>query len=247
MQIELQQRDVELIRFLYAHRVASYSQIWRKFFPGRDKSVFTRRLKRLCRGGFVKSAMMPIKGESAERYLMPSENTFEMVRHHWGFEIDKPLYKSESPSHDMHAVDVALRLEKLSQYKKLLPENLLQSSSTLMKDERLGDLVRAQSDGALYITGKTGKEFLFALEIELSDKSLDRYKSKLSAYYLATGINGVLYICSDQRVIAPLVKADEEVRKERNSILHFALEADALAASDKITFRNARSGSFDLK
>lgn len=191
--------------------------------------------------------MMPIKGEYAERYYLPSEKSYELVRHHWGFEIDKPLYKSESLTHDMHIVDVALRFEKLTQFRKLLPENLLQSSSSLIHDEFLGDLVKAQSDGALYVSGKSGRDHLLALEVELSDKSVDRYRSKLSSYYLAKRITGVLYICSDQRVIAPLVKADEEVRKDRNSVLYFALEADALADCERITFRNAKSGSFDLR
>ncbi len=247
MALELQKRDVELVRFVYAHRVVSYSQIWRKFFADRTIGTISPRLKRLTKEGYLKSAMMPIRGHYAERYFMPSEKSYELVRHHWGFEIDRPLYKSESIVHDMHLADLAIRMEKLTQFNKLLPENLLQSSSALIQDLFLGDLVRAQSDGALYATGKTGKGFLFALEMELSDKSIDRYKSKLSAYYLAKGINGVLYVCADQRVIVPLVKADEEIRKDKPSILHFALEADALADSEKITFRNAKSGSFDLK
>jgi len=247
MSLELQPRDVELVRFVYAHRVVSYSQIWRKFFSDRHKTTVSHRLKRLRNDGFIKSAMMPIKAGYAERYFMPSEKAYEVVRHSWGFEIDRPLYKSESIVHDLHMVDLAIRMERLTQFNKLLPENLLQSSTALIQDPFLGDLVRAQSDGALYVTGKSGRGYLFALEMELSDKSLDRYKEKLSAYYLMKGIQGVLYVCSDQRVIAPLVKADEEIRKERESVLHFALEADALASSNKITFRNAKSGSFDLK
>lgn len=247
MPIELQQRDVELIRFVYAHRVVSYSQIWQKFFANRTIGTISPRLRKLTRDGFLKSAMMPIRNNYTERYFMPSEKSYEVVRHHWGFEIDMPHYKSESIAHDMCLVDLAFRMEKLTQYSKLLPENILQSSSALSQDTFLGDLSRAQSDGALYVTGKSGRVILFALELELSTKNVERYKSKLSAYYLAKGIRGVLYVCADQTIMSLLTKADEEIRTDRDSILHFTLLADALADCDKITFRNAKSGSFDLK
>ncbi len=246
MPLELQPRDLEIIRFVYAHRVASYSQIWRKFFPEKTIGTISPRLKKLIKGGFLRSAFQAINGGHAERYFLPCENAFEIVRHHWGFEIDKPHYKSESIVHDLHLTELAMRLEKLKQFKKLLPENLLQSSSTLTDDPFLGDLVRAQSDGALYITGLSGRGYLFALELELSDKSIERNKSKLSAYYFAKGVQGVLYFCSDESVIGPLSKADAEVRKDKNSIVYFALESEALCDSDKITLRNAKGGSFDM-
>lgn len=247
MPLELQQRDVNLMRFVYAHRAVSYSQIWRKFFSDRVKSTISERLKRLRKEGYLRSAMMPIKGDYAERYFMPSEKAFQFVRHHWDFEIDKPLYKSESIAHDLQLVDLALRMEKLTQFKKLLPENLLQSSSALIQDTFLGDLVRIQSDGALYATGTDGLGYLFALELELSTKNVERYRSKLSSYYLVRGIRGVLYVCADQTIISLLLKADEEVRKDRNSILHFVSLTDALKDSDRIIFRNAKSGGIDLE
>lgn len=235
------------MRFVYAHRAVSYSQIWRKFFSDRVKSTISERLKRLRKEGYLRSAMMPIKGDYAERYFMPSEKSFQFVRHHWDFEIDKPLYKSESIAHDLQLVDLALRMEKLTQFKKLLPENLLQSSSALIQDTFLGDLVRIQSDGALYATGTDGLGYLFALELELSTKNVERYRSKLSSYYLVRGIRGVLYVCADQTIISLLSKADEEVRKNRNSILHFVSLTDALKDSDRIIFRNAKSGGIDLE
>ena len=247
MTIELQQRDVELLRFVYAHRVVSYSQVLRKFFTDRHKSTAAHRLKRLRKHGYVKSAFMPIRNGCAERYLMPSEKSYEVVRHHWGFEIDRPHYKSESIVHDLRLVDLVLRMEKLTQFQKLLPENLLQSSSSLTHDPHLGDLVRAQSDGALYIAGKSGRGFLFALEMELSTKNIERYKSKLSSYYLAERIDGVLYVCADQVIVSLLAKADKEARKDQRSRLHFVLEADAIADSDKITFRNTENKSFNLR
>lgn len=247
MSLALQPRDIEIIRFVYAHRVASYSQIWQKFFAGRVKSIISDRLKRLRKEGYLKSAMMPIKGNFAERYFMPSKKAFQFVRHHWGFEVDRPLYKSESILHDLRLVDLTIRMERLSQFKKLLPENLLQSSTALVEDPFLGDMVRAQSDGALYVTGKTGRGFLFALEMELSTKNVDRYKSKLSSYYLARGIHAVLYVCADQTIVSLLTKADEEIRKDQDSILHFAFLSDALKDNDRITFRNAKRGSFDLE
>lgn len=247
MRVELQQRDLDLIRFVYAHRAVSFPQIRRKFFANRVKSTISGRLKALRNAGFIKSAMMPIKADYAERYFMPSEKALEFVRHHWGFEIDNPLYKSESIVHDLCLVDLAMRLEKLTCFKKLLTENRLQSSSALTQDDFLGNLVRAQSDGALFVTGKSGSGHLFSLELELSTKNVERYRSKLSNYYLAKGIRGVLYVCADQVIMSLLTKADEEVRKGEKSILHFALLDDALADRDKIIFTNAKSGGIELQ
>lgn len=247
MLLKLQQRDVDILRFVYAHRAVSFSQVWKKFFSGKAKSTVSMRLLGLCKDGYLDQGLHYTNGKYAQRYFMPRENLYGLVRHHWGFELDKPLYRSDSVMHDLRAVDIAVRFEKLSQFQKLLTENVLQSSSALLDDPNFGGLVRLNADGALVVSGKSGRSYLFGLEVEVSKKSPERYKSKLNAYYLTSGIQGVIYVYSDETIRTLLAKADSEIRKDKKSLLHFVSESDALSNLEKITVFNAKEGSFDLK
>ncbi len=64
---------------------------------------------------------------------------------------------------------------------------------------------------------------------------------------LGNAIDGVLYVCADQTITSLLAKAEEEIRKDRSSILYFASLDDALAGNEKITLRNAKGGNFILR
>jgi hypothetical protein len=47
-----------------------------------------------------------------------------------------------------------------------------------------------------------------------------------------------LYICSTPQIAAVVARADREIRRDRDSIVRFLSEQDALAATEKMIFLN---------
>jgi len=181
-----------------------------------------------------------------QKCFFPEEKCIELISSLWKFKIDKPHFKSESPEHDIRLTELRLRLERLPQFRGFFPENLLQSSSDLAEDTILGDFVKIQSDGALVLKGSESSQLVYSVEMEISLKNAFRYTQKLASYYLSENIDGILYVCSKPAIIQSLKEADIEVRKNRDSILHFVIEKDVFQSSNKIIFTNAKEGFLDL-
>ena len=233
MSVELQRRDMEVLKCVFEQRALSYDQIQRHFFSGRTKSVPSSRLMRLWDEGLVGKECRLDKNLMS-RYFVPTAKGFAAGRSSWRYWIDNPHFKSESIDHDIRAAEVALKFKKLKCCVEYLPENLLQSSAELKESQDFGAFVRIQSDAALVLRGKTGGEFLFGLEVELSTKTAERYKAKLSHYYIEQRVNGFFYICGNQSVANAVAKADEELRGDKESRLHTALEKDVISPDGQV-------------
>jgi len=237
--VELQERDYEILKLVFSFRVVTLSQIARRHFPGKHKSIWERRVSQLCRDGFMKSGAIMRNGRM-EKCLFPCTKAAETLVNAWRFEIDKPLFKSESPEHDVRLAELGLKLERLAGFRMFLPENLLQSSSELAQDSILADFVKVQADGALAMKVQNGEQQVFAVEMELTPKHIARYKDKLASYYLADTVDGILYVCGTQEIVNCLAEADEAARGRHESILHLALEKDAVGPGEKVIFHRGK-------
>jgi hypothetical protein len=233
-----QSRDRDILQFVYTFRVATYEQIRKKFFSKNHASVAHRRILELCKNDylamrFVETAYKPIKCVSLK------EKAWPLIVERWPFEMDRTLFKSESPLHDIKLLEVMLRFEKLKAFDDFFSENVLQSSSALLNDPVYRDLVNIQSDGALLLKDPEGRSYLYALEFESSRKSLERYRKKLEAYYRVGSIDGVIYVCGEQGIMDCLAKVNDEVRTEKETILYMGLERSVLESSGELFFKSS--------
>lgn len=245
MAMEVQERDVGILKYVFANRVVSYEQIVRRFFPNCHKTAGHRRIRKLCREGLLEVSVILI-GKMPLFYVELTEKAWPIISHEWPFYIDRPHFKSESPLHDMRMGEIVPLFEKLTTFRTFLSENLLQSSTDFTEDYEVKSLVKLQSDGALILNGPDGHTYVFGIEFEMSKKSQQRYQDKLLRYYIAHELDGVIYICSSQTIINVIAKADEEIRGERDSIVHFNLEENVLKSKEKIYFKNAKEDGIEL-
>lgn len=245
MAIEVQKRDAKILKMVFACRVASYSQIANRCFGDLHKTIAYRRIRKLCDNGLLQPKIA-VSDKFEDKYLEATEKSWKHIQELWSFVVDRPHFKSESPVHDLRLNEIVFRLEKLKTFRAFYTENLLQSSSALAQDKYVRDLVNIQADGALFLNGPDGKIYVYGVEFESSKKAPERYRDKLSAYYLARGISGVIYICSEQEIVSSLVRIDKELREDRRSILHFGFENEVLESRDKIVFKNAKEHAIEL-
>jgi hypothetical protein len=237
LKIKLQPRDIQIMKFVFACRVVTYDQIARRHFPNTSVVIARRRIRNLAEHGYFKTGHVLI-AKYVERTIQPLPPVWPQIGEKWNFHVDKPHFKSESPGHDVRMTELILRFEKLTNFRSFFTENLLQSSSALRSDPRFRDLDGIQPDGILVVKDQNGAELFYAIELEISKKTPERYREKLLGYYLARGIDGVLYICSTPQIAAVVARADREIRRDRDSIVRFLSEQDALAATEKMIFLN---------
>lgn len=241
----LQERDLEILKFAFKFRVVSYDQIRRKFFAASDGSAPRRRIVELCdvhllKADFVYFRKKPVKCVSL------TEKGWERIGAAWPFTVDRPHFKSESPEHDLRLAELHSRFECLSLYDDFLSENLLQSSSALLDTPEYRDLVNLQADGALALKDENGRRYLYSVELEISKKTIERIQKKLSAYYRAGGIDGVIYVCAHHEIRDLIAKVDRDVRTDKASVVYLGDESAVLQSQGKMLFKNVERDAIGL-
>lgn len=245
MAIDIQLRDQRIMRHVFAYRVATYDQVRRKFFAKNFETVARNRIRKLVSHGYFRSFGAERDGILI-RCLSLTEKAWPLISEKWGFDVDKPHFRSESVRHDFGLTEIALKFEGLQSFARFLPENLLQSSSALAADPLFRDTINLQSDGVLVLKDKDGGSILYAVEYEISKKSPDRYLKKIGAYYQAGGIDGVLYVCGSQEIADAVARADSQARTGNESIVFLAGESGVLKSETKIIFKGVDGGGIGL-
>jgi hypothetical protein len=233
------------MKFVFACRAVTYDQIARRHFPKTNEIVVRRRIRRLADAGYLKIGVIDLAGKVV-RVVQPLPAMWPVISEKWQFAVDTPHFKSESPEHDVRMAEVFMRLEKLTSYRSFFTENLLQSSTALAEDPRFKDAARIQSDGALTVVDAKGVSKIYAVELELSKKTPDRYRQKFIDYYLAHSLDGVLYVSPEREVVSLVARIDQEISRDRDSIVHFAFESSVLSANPKIIFSNREEQKIEL-
>lgn len=245
MAFAIQKRDIQILKYAFSFRVVTYEQIIRRYFPKSDESAAYRRIRALCAEGFLKQEFVPL-GNRAIKSVAATEWAWPTISEHWSIEIDSPHFKSESPFHDIRMADIAARFERLTSFRSLMTENLLQSSSALAENPMYRDLRLLQADGALSLNGPDGRPYLYGIELEVSKKTIERYNDKLTSYYRASGIDGVIYVCSNQEIMNLVARSDRQARTGKDSIVYLGLESSVLESKEKIYFKNVESKGIGL-
>lgn len=245
MKIVMQNRDREILKHAFMFRVVTYDQVRRRLFAANKDSAARRRIRKLCavhllRASFVHRDKKPVK------CLSLTDKGWSFIARSWPFEIDRPHFQSESAEHDVRLAEVHSRLEKLNLYADFLSENVLQSSSVLKDKLEFRDLINIQADGALVLKDPGGRRYLYAVELEVSRKTIERYQKKLSAYYRIGGIDGVIYICAGQELKDLIAKVDREIRTGKESIVYLGDESGVLNSQGKMFFKNVESNGLGL-
>lgn len=245
MKIVVQHRDREILKYVFVFRVVTYDQVRRRFFPANKDSAARRRIRRLCdvdllRAFFVQRDKKPVK------CLGLTEKGWSVIARSWSFEIDRPHFQSESAEHDIRLAGIHSRFEKLTLYADFLSENVLQSSSVLKDKPEYRDLINIQADGALALKDPSGRRYLYAVELEVSRKTIERYQKKLTAYYRVGGIDGVIYICADQEINDLVARVDREIRTTKESIVYLGDESSVLNGQGKMFLKNVERNGLGL-
>jgi hypothetical protein len=215
----LTERDLLLFKGLFEHRVLDIQEIAKSYFPHADLSTVRKRLFVLSSAGYLKKGAV-IRGNG--RFVIYSLNKtgVEFLDQSYPYEIEEKNVRSNSIEHDIELFRIRKIISSLEVVRKYFTENMLQSCQELQDSNIFSAFKDLRSDAALELNNN-GKRHYCSIEFEMSDKSLGRYREKLSDYYSRNEIDSVLYICTTNRLIKNIGKINLEFCKEAKSKVHF--------------------------
>jgi len=216
--VVLTDRDRLLFKALFEQRVLDIREIAKSFFPSVALDTVGRRLLRLTSTGYLKKSVV---SRDNGRFVVYSLNkkAVSVLAPDYPFKIEEKNVRSNSIEHDIELFRIRKALYRVASVERYFTENMLQSCREL-KDSIIfsafGDL---HSDAAIELNHK--KKQFGAVELEISEKSLGRYRDKLSDYYSRNEIDFVIYISPSDRLNKNISKINQEFSQNGESKLHF--------------------------
>lgn len=245
MKFEIQERDIQVMKFAFAFRAVTCSQILRRHFKESNEAYALRRIRQLTEEGFLDVSSAFFKNRPV-KVLLPNPSIWQHIAEKWPYAIDNPLFKSESPEHDVRLAEIFLRLEMLATFRNFFSENLLQSSAAIARAANLRDTTKTQSDGLIALDFGNGSLKRYAVELEITRKAPERYREKLLSYYLAEGIDGVIYITANEEIRTLVAKADKSVCNGERSRVYLTLESNLVSNEANPIFTTTEGYSLEL-
>ncbi|MDH5581850.1 MAG: hypothetical protein OEY33_08070 [Bdellovibrionales bacterium] len=240
----LTQRDIKIFEFLFEYKCATEEQIRKKFFQNCTYQACYVRLSKLIERAFIGKKAF-IFNNQAKSYFYLKDNGLVLLERNYSLKFIKKELESDSPAHDIGFLDIAENLKEYSMVDRLITENLFQSNEELLFSDELSPFSRLNPDAIVKINIESC-DYLVALEYELSPKWKVRYQKKFLDYYLESGIQGVFYICQNEKLKSRLAKIDQEFWNNFDSKIFFCLSEDVFFPSGKVTFSNLNGDNFYL-
>ncbi len=234
----LNQRDLQVMKFLFEHRVATREQIGIAFFCGRVQSTVQERLDALVRAKYLTKTGAHYGGISKSAYGLDEKGLKEVIKC-YSRSITNPICKSDSVVHDLGLVDIRKRLQKTKMLAGYIPENVLQACGEFQEQEAFKPFCRLNSDAAIILNTKGGP-LNIALEYEASHKTVPRYAKKLRDYYQSREVRAVFYICAHAGIERTIRQAELEVAAKHQPKL-FICDFEKFQAEDQTLVFTDRS------
>jgi len=215
--IDLQPRDLKLLRLLLEQKFLSHEQIVRSVFGGRERYTYLRVWK-LRRFGFVSQVWVAYMKEGL---FLATEQAFDYFRAQF-VALPPPLGYPDARtiSHDLLVSDIRFLFEELGFGTRWTSERMW----------RMGKSARLWAPDAIIHVGGDP----FALEVERIQKMDARYEDIFLRYEEDSSISACLYVTTEELLETLLPKA-EECRR-----IYFTTVGELFEKRAKAAFRNSR-------
>jgi hypothetical protein len=234
--IWIQDRDKEILRGAFEHKVLDLESIHRLAFKDVHLEIARRRALKLCAYGYLDRIPF-LRGGKHFSVFSPTEKGVSQIRKDYAGEMVLRTLKSQCIEHDLILFQIRRRLECLSMVKRYFTENMLQTLMALKNSNDFREFARLRSDAACTIKGKSG-DLNIAIEFENSEQSNSRYESKFKDYYIRSEIDLVFYICARAHSLKNLGEIDHAIRGSGKHKIFFCSLENVLKPTEKLIFEN---------
>lgn len=234
--IELTGRDQKVLAHLFESKVSTLNQLQRDIFRGVSYQATYRRLSKLIDFGYIdayyirqyKGALVYKLGPKGITFLSGGDGKF----------FSKKQFSTHAPVHDLTLVDVKSTLINCQNVERIMLENYLQCMPNEHLDKGHLPFKELNSDGLILLQAED-KIIYMALELELSLKFSKRYRNFFTNYYLESGVDGVLFVAGNNRILRKVQKLEQEVTKNDYNKF-FYIELDELLKNKGGHFLNVK-------
>jgi hypothetical protein len=245
LKIELQRRDLMMMKFIYMFGAATYDQIRQKFFMGRHPSAATGRIRALRKAGYLQPFWY-VKDERSQRCVKLREKSASVIEYLWKEKIDDPSFEIESLGRALCMTELAIRFERLKIFDRMLSPRIIGGSSVMSKQVSYRVLRWQTPDGVLELK-KEGQKFRFPIELEFGTKTREHYERKLRGYYGDGAIDGIFFLCAHNQTMDVIAQVDADVRRDQKSIVYLALSSSVLQAPGQLSFTSCTGTRIGLE
>ena len=221
--LDLQPRDLQLLRVLLEQKFLTRTQIDNFIFAGKKRYAYLR-LWKLRRFGFIRRVI----GLHPDGLYLATEKTHDYFKSRF-VEVPAPPIHPDPRYiyHDLMLTDVRFLFQEIG----------FGSSWTSERVWRMGRSIRLWSPDAVIQVGGDS----FALEVERVQKENERYEDIFARYEGDDEISACLYVTSGSLLSLLMEKA------EGYPIIYFATLADLFERKEKAVFRNSQGNSLEIE
>lgn len=215
--MHLSEHDLNLLKYLFKVKVATYKQIHRDIYPMYAMKTTYKRVITLQKNRLLFS--------SYNRIGLPKEKVLSLTKLGYGKFVEiggesRVELKSDAVAHDLVLADIRHKFLKLKQIKDYYTENQVQTWWQKSSDYVQKGLASLNTD-ALALTS-IGDELVWAaIEYEPSEKSEARYRSIVKRFYSNDDLTFVLYCCGNEKIKSRLIEAEQKIYKNSFPKLFF--------------------------
>jgi hypothetical protein len=203
--IVISQREVELLFFLWRHRVATFQTLAQLFYPTTGNETVYNRLRRIREGDFIQTGFNERNGKTVWCLGERGYRFLESVRLP---ELKSKGYRPNSCYHDLYAMAALL-----GDWYKAIPDGVdVVTEQELLTTElscvppKIQEAFKHRPDG-LWVKTRSNEPSAIALEMETTGKSEARYDEICSFYGSFNFIETVVWIVPDRALAKKIQKS----------------------------------------
>ncbi len=219
--LEITKRDIRILLFLWKWKVISTAGIAAKFFPNAQKISAYHRLKRLYNSKYIRKEFVNWNCEFAWKL---TKKGYNKIYDYLPEQTDKSRgYGGEHPRHDflVSAFHIGDWLISNPKGTGLVSEQLIRRQVPKLLPNWVPRTDFHTTDGYWFLR-RNGKESIVALEVELTQKAPEKYKSLRTFYNSMKNINYCIWVMKSKGFAARLLKIlndDEDSLPDKHQFL----------------------------
>ena len=229
-------RDIQLLHYLHAVKVATYQQIHRDLYPEYQPRSVCNRIVKLERSGLVGGTQNRLHS-CGERIISLSKKGFQKFVEK-GNE-SRCEFKSEVVNHDLRLVDIRYTLMNLENCSSYYTENQIQTWGHHEYGNEILRFVRLNSDAIAKISFAKG-DLWAVIEYEDAEKAAQRYDPIVRKYYLSEDVAIVLYICKSENTVRKICDIEKSIFPG-DQPKFFYQTINNLGGNDDVSFYNCNN------
>jgi hypothetical protein len=233
--------DLKFFEYLYAMKSATKKQIKRDMYTHHTDRALSQRLDKFIVGNLLTCRLC--KQLRGTYVYSVTKNCFKEYLRGRGDSI--VTLRSDKIYHDLLLVELRNIFLNSDFVQEYFSENeLISWHNDSEPDKLLRVYSELRSDACLSLV-KNEKQYYIGVELEISQKSYDRYKETLDKYYKNPLSDIVLYIAENETLINKMIKVEEQYFAKCDTKIYYQT-LDNICNSEHLLFYDRNKKSINL-